>query len=340
MSYATDKESLPFSEQHYFLSYDHFAIHEEMLKDRVRTLSYRQAIFQNASLFKDKVVLDVGCGTGILSMFAARAGAKHVIAVDMSNIIEMAEKVVNLNGLGDKITLLRGKLEDVEMPYPEVDIIISEWMGYFLLYESMLDTVLIARDRYLKKGGLIFPDKSSMYIAGIEDGAYKDEKIGFWNDVYGFDYSPFIPVIMAEPLVDCVESQAVNTTIAKMVEIDLNTVTIEELAFYKKFTLKATRSDEVHALVAWFDIVFPCDKPENQVVFSTGPYHRQTHWKQTVFYLDDVLNVNKDEEIVCLLASRPNKENPRDLDIEIEWSHSADGDSLRAKSGKRNYFLR
>ena len=56
-------------------------IHEEMLKDSVRTGSYRNAIINNPHLFKDKVVLDVGCGTGILSMFAAKAGAKHVVGV-------------------------------------------------------------------------------------------------------------------------------------------------------------------------------------------------------------------------------------------------------------------
>lgn len=150
-----------------------------MLKDEVRTKSYRDSIYQNRHIFKDKVVLDVGCGTGILSMFAAKAGAKHVIGVDMSTIIEKAKEIVAVNGLSDKITLLQGKMEEVEMPFPEVDIIISEWMGYFLLYESMMDTVLYARDRYLKKGsGLIFPDKATLFVAGIEDGEYKEEKIG------------------------------------------------------------------------------------------------------------------------------------------------------------------
>jgi len=136
------------------------------------------AIVQNKHLFKDKIVLDVGCGTGILSMFAAKAGAKHVIGVDMSTIVFKAREIIEVNGLSDKITLLQGKMEEVELPYPKVDIIISEWMGYFLLYESMLDTVLYARDRYLNEGGLIFPDKATIFVAGIEDGDYKDEKIG------------------------------------------------------------------------------------------------------------------------------------------------------------------
>ena len=58
-----------------------------------------------------------------------------------------------------------------------MDIIISEWMGYFLLYESMLDTVLYARDKWLVEGGLMLPDKSVLYICAIEDADYKAEKI-------------------------------------------------------------------------------------------------------------------------------------------------------------------
>lgn len=96
----------------------------------------------------------------------------------MSTIIEKAKEIVEVNGMSDKITLLQGKMEDVELPFPKVDIIISEWMGYFLLYESMLDTVLYARDKYLAPNGLIFPDKATIFMAGIEDGEYKDEKIG------------------------------------------------------------------------------------------------------------------------------------------------------------------
>ena len=111
------------------------------------------------------------------------AGAKHVVGVDMSTIIEKAREIVEVNGMSDKITLLQGKMEQVEMPFPKVDIIISEWMGYFLLYESMLDTVLYARDHYLSPSGLIFPDKATIHMAAIEDGEYKDEKIGCRSQV-------------------------------------------------------------------------------------------------------------------------------------------------------------
>merc|ERR1712024_140035 len=78
------------SKDYYFDSYAHFGIHEEMLKDEVRTLTYRNSMINNKHLFKDKVVLDVGCGTGILCMFAKKAGAKHVYGIDMSSIIDHA----------------------------------------------------------------------------------------------------------------------------------------------------------------------------------------------------------------------------------------------------------
>ena len=84
------------SRDYYFDSYSRFGIHEEMLKDEVRTVTYRNAILHNKHLFKGKVVLDVGCGTGILSMFAAKAGAAKVIGVDMSSIVEYARTIVKV----------------------------------------------------------------------------------------------------------------------------------------------------------------------------------------------------------------------------------------------------
>ena len=119
----------------------------------------------------------MGCGTGILCMFAARAGARKVIGVECSNIIHTARKIVAANGFSDVIELVQGKVEEVELSEPKVDIIISEWMGYALFYESMLDTVLFARDKWLAPGGLIFPDKATLFITLIEDAEYKKTKI-------------------------------------------------------------------------------------------------------------------------------------------------------------------
>ena len=89
-------------------------------------------------------------------------------------------------------------------------------MGYCLLYESMLDTVIHARDKWLKPGGLLFPDKASVYITAIEDREYKEEKINWWDNVYGFDMSAIRNVALYEPLVDVVESKQVVTDSCKL----------------------------------------------------------------------------------------------------------------------------
>ena len=208
-------------------------------------------------------------------MFAAKAGAKKVIGVDMSGIIDHAQVLVKENGFEDKITLIKGKMEEVQLPVEKVDIIISEWMGYCLLYETMLNTVLVARDKYLAPGGLIFPDQATMFIAGIEDGDYKEEKIAFWENVYGFNFKHIQEIALKEPLVDTVNASAVSTTACAYKTLDLYTCKIEDLTFKSNFEVTAQRDDYIHAFIAYFDIKFSaCHVP---IVFGTGPKDRYTH---------------------------------------------------------------
>merc|ERR1719259_293024 len=286
-----------------------------MLKDEVRTLTYRNSMWHNKHLFKGKVVLDVGCGTGILSMFAAKAGAKHVYGVDMSGIVEQATKIVANNGLADSVTIIRGKIEEIQLPVEKVDVIISEWMGYCLFYESMLDTVLYARDKWLAPTGLMFPDKATLYVCAIEDRQYKDDKINWWDDVYGFDMSCIKKVALQEPLVDVVDRNQVVTNSCLLKEIDIQTCTKADIPFQSDFVIQLKRNDYVQALVTFFNIEFThCHK---RVGFSTAPEAPYTHWKQTVFYLQDYLTCKKGEELSGSFKMTPNERNVRDMDFEI-----------------------
>lgn len=195
-----------------------------MLKDTHRTLTYQQAIEGNPADFKDKIVLDIGCGTGILSIFAARAGAKHVYSVDNAEIALHAREIVKQNGLSHKITVFKGKMEEIDFPFKEgeVDIIVSEWMGYYLLYESMLDCVLWARDKYLKKGtGKMLPDRAQLYVAAIEDSEYMGDKANFWRNVYGVDMSVMSKGLWKDPVVDKVEATALMSDSCCILDIDL-----------------------------------------------------------------------------------------------------------------------
>ena len=139
----------------YFESYDNISVHNLMLRDAPRVTKYREAIFASKQLIKDKIVLDVGCGTGILSLFCAQAGARHVYAVEAcKGIYELAKSIVKANRLDDKITLIHSEIEKIdELPVKHVDVIVSEWMGFYLLHESMLASVIYARDRWLDEKG-------------------------------------------------------------------------------------------------------------------------------------------------------------------------------------------
>ena len=301
---------------YYFNSYSHFYIHEEMLKDKVRTTAYQRAIEQNPDNFKDKVVLDIGAGTGILSIFAARSGAKHVYAVENAEIAIFAREIIKRNGLEDKITVLKGKMEEIEVP-EQVDIIISEWMGYFLLYESMLDSVLFARDKYLKKGGKMLPDRAIVYVAAIEDEQYKSNKMGFWKNVYGVDMSCLQNAAMKEPLIDMCEPNMVNTDSCKILDLNLVTMKKEDVEFVTPYTLTVNRDDRVHALVSWFDCKF--EDLDHPVTLSTSPFKPYTHWKNAVFYLDHNLVVKKGDQLKGTIAVRKSKANFRELDIKISY---------------------
>jgi type I protein arginine methyltransferase len=318
---AAVAEKTTANKDYYFDSYSHYGIHMEMLKDYHRTTSYRDAMWRNAYMFKDKVVLDVGCGTGILSMFAARAGARKVIGIDCSSVAVQAKQIVQDNGFGDVITILQGKVEELELE-EKVDIIISEWMGYFLLYESMLNTVLYARDHWGAPGVRILPDHANMYACGITDPQYVDQKFEIWKNVSGLDYSYFKRLSYIEPLIDTVQPDQIITDIIPFFSFDINTVKEEELSFTSTFTLEAQQADMVHAISVHFDTPFYAG--HDPVVLNTSPLVPPTHWRQTVLYLFHPMMMKKGEKANFTMKCVPNPGNPRDLDIALRIDFDGD----------------
>ncbi|KAF5006494.1 hypothetical protein FDECE_7129 [Fusarium decemcellulare] len=331
---------------YYFESYAAHEIHETMLKDAVRTEAYRDFIYNNKHIFKDKVVLDIGCGTGILSMFAAKAGAKQVIAVDKSDIMVKARENIFHNGLSNVITCLRGAIEDVQLPVDQVDIIVSEWMGYCLLYEAMLPSVLYARDKYLKPDGILAPSSATIWIAPVADREYVNEHISFWRDVYGFDMKTMQEGIYEEARIEAMPQSTLCGEPYPFKVLDLHTVKAKDLEFTAKWSSKLNRKVEgVDGFLIWFDNFFttsrndPVPPPEttpetwdkkNQggVAFTTGPSGTVTHWKQGLLIAppEDKPSTKSPTSLSGEITFTAAKDNARALVIKTSWT-SSEGES-------------
>lgn len=309
----------------YFDSYSYNSIHELMIKDTIRTDAYRDFIYDNKQLFAGKTVLDVGCGTGILSMFCARAGAARVVAVDNSDIINKARENIFRNKLDDRITCVRGKIEEVILPVTKVDIIVSEWMGYCLLYESMLDSVIYARDKYLVPGGLMVPSHAVIKIAPLGDSDLRMSHIDFWRDVYGFDMTAMLEKAHEEVLIRTMQAKEMAGDAATVVELDLHTATVADLSFSKPFsTTWKGEFDMLEGFVVWFDTPFSPDSQAKAVDskwlnLSTSPSGEPTHWQQGVLLIEKPGQKLATGESLSGVVTYKKREESRGLDIEVKW---------------------
>jgi len=299
----------------YFKSYAHYSIHLDMLSDKVRTESYRDALLKNAASIKDTRVLDIGCGTGILSMFSAQAGASAVVGVDCSDIIYQAMDIVRENGLADKVQLVKGRLEETKLPFDSFQYIVSEWMGYFLLFEGMLDSVIAARDKYMAPGGSMIPNRTTISLVAIEDEKRYGQLLDFWDDVYGYKMKCMRAPILEEASVEIVPSACMISEPALVLDLDLNTCTVEDTQFNTPFTLNITRDCNLTAIVGYFDTYF--NLPTSQVMFSTGPNATPTHWKQTIFYLPSRLPVKSGQQLACNILCKRMKTDSRALKVAL-----------------------
>lgn len=320
----------------YFSSYGDVKVHELMIKDRPRTMAYKRFTETNKHIFINKTVLDVGAGTGILSLFAASAGARHVYAVEASAMSKACERIIRCNGMEDQVTVIHGNIEDIELPVSKVDIIISEWMGFYLFHEAMLDSVVFARDKWLSADGIMVPSHATLYLTPVNMDTYVSDHFKFWEDVYGYDFSPLQATAMvsalSQPVIECIEITKKISSPQTVIELDLKTASLEDLENIKS-TLSFTvdNSSLIHGFAMWFDVDFkgPLDEENkvitNSVVLSTAPMAPPTHWKQTVIFLPSPFSVDTGEVIICRVnLAQDTTNNKRHYNISLEMVDTDD----------------
>ncbi|MEL6715299.1 MAG: class I SAM-dependent methyltransferase [Planctomycetota bacterium] len=317
------------SDADYFASYADPGVHRLMIQDHARTDAYRRAI---EAVAEGKRVLDVGTGTGILSLFAARAGAAHVDAVDSSGIIDLAREIARDNGLDDKIRFHRGRAEDLDLE-GGYDLVVSEWMGFFGLAELMFESVIDARDRYMKPGGHMLPRRFRLEVAPVDDAhVHTDLGIGLWErPVYGFDFGRILEAEVQTFITaacDLKPASLLGPTI-KVLDLDLDTATADDFFFTSTGTMHVEREGTVHGFGGWFETPLAAG-----VELSCSPFGVQTHWRQSFFPVRPFPVERGDQIQLAMSAKRADVGDDR-LPI-----YFLDGDVLRDGQVVHRFFYR
>lgn len=349
----------------YFSEYGYLYHQMIMLEDMRRTQTYKDAILENDKCFKDKVVLDVGAGTCVLGIFCAKAGAKKVYAVEATDMAYQAKKIVEENGLSDVIEVVRGTMETIELP-EKVDVIVSEWMGHFLFRECMLDTVLFARDKYLKPGGALYPSHASLYLAPATHPRFQerwrqydaDRKrwpkfVKVMKQSHGVDYSSMKQQYEKEQ-----QKHYLKTVVwakcgaknmlgkgARMLRMDLLRVPMGRLMQMDKelfkINMEITKDCVVEGLCGYFDVEFrgsiqnPAPKP---ILLSTTPLKSPTHWGQQLFGLYPKVRAKKGDIIHCAIRIGRQERLARLLKLDVKATHIMKEDEKNKRTAKERVW--
>ncbi len=292
--------------------YNDLDMHSTMLRDRVRCEAFRHALTE--SVKSGDVVLDVGAGTGILSLFAARAGARKVYAVERTKIADFARQLIAVNDAEEQVQIIHGDIESVELP-EQVDLIVSEWMGGNGVDEGFLPAVLVARDRWLKPQGKMLPERVSAWIAPVWDGELEND-LDFWrSQPYEVDLSLIAEATISE-VKYCQHHITGGTLLAQpqqMWTTDVYICSVEEARspFKASLLFSVTRESNFNALATWFHADFGQD-----ISLTNAPDAPKTHWGRFVYPLNRAMKVERGTDLAVKFACEPTV----DSHCQSKWS--------------------
>ncbi|KAJ3300184.1 hypothetical protein HDV03_002369 [Kappamyces sp. JEL0829] len=346
----------------YFGYYSQYVHQQNMLQDSIRTSLYQTAILSNSNqLFLGKTVMDLGAGSGILSYFAVRAGASKVYAVEASGMADKIQKLMDHTGVANvflkgRLEVIKGKIEDIH-DLPKVDTLISEpigtleaskRVGVLLVHERMIESYIVARDRFLKPGGAMVPSMGTIYVAPFSDANLWSQtmaKVRFWEqqDFYGIDFSPLAKdakdEVFGQPIVGGFDARTLLSP-AYAYPVDFRTVTQKEIQdILIPFTWVAQYTGLIHGIGAWFDINL------GGYILSTAPHAEKTHWHQVRMMLKEPLAVNAFETIRGWIRMVANPMRSYDIKAELvignhELSDPSNPSSTDSRKQKDGYSRR
>jgi len=280
-----------------------------MLEDPVRMTAFRNAIFSVVK--KGDIVIDLGSGSGILAIWAAKAGAKKVYAIEETDVADITREMISANGLVDTIEVLKANSQNVTIP-ELADVLIAEIVGHFFFEEGIVEYVADVRDRLLKPNARIIPSGGQIYAAPVELGNNFRE-VSFWKEWEELDLTPFAQKAVNTAYVETIcESQLIGLPI-KLFNLDAST--------WKSCPLNATeiiiinRDGMIDAVAGWFTLDLGAG-----VLLKTSPLDVLTHWKQCIFPLAKPYQVQNGDMLKFSISIEPFEAGSR-----WDWSLESQG---------------
>lgn len=271
--------------------------HHAMLRDYVRLAAYRRAIERSVS--PDTIAMDLGCGSGILSFFAAKAGAKMIYAIERRpDIILLAQELAKTNGLAEQIEFIEGSSSQIteERFDPKADLLISEILGNGILEENVLEFTIDARRRFLKPEAKLIPYKLDIYFFAFDSGMIlnRGEEVRELNDLYGLDFSLLGKILVkkSSTRMDRYNPMAYTTMSEPVLVKSLDFYTLEDSAFAHPFELVALEDGQVTSFCGYFKAHL-----DEDTILTNSPWAPATHWTQLVYTLATPYPVKKGDRI-------------------------------------------
>ncbi|NKB87617.1 MAG: methyltransferase domain-containing protein [Acidobacteria bacterium] len=269
------------------MSYANLQGQRSMALDATRNPVYERAL--KACVNTDSAVLDLGAGIGIFGLLALKHGARQVYAVEPQAIGTLAHEIAAANGWGDRLKVLHGRIEEIELP-EKVDVIVSAMTGNLLFNEDLLPTLFNARDRFLKPDGMMVPSAAAIDAVLVQSPKIADRQLESWARPHlGIDMSAprryaANSIAFREPSLR--DAEALGEP-AELFRMDLTSASYEKLD--ATVELAVAESGRANGVGAWLRMEL------GDEWLSTGPFDPKVHWSPAWIPLDPPLDVERGE---------------------------------------------
>ena len=280
--------------------------HRSLIADVGRLAAFERAL---AKVIRkgETVVADIGTGSGVLAMIAAKLGARKVIAYEFAEIGALAERLVKLNKLRN-IELVPMRSTEIIEPQ-RVDVVITETLGNYALEEFMVETMNDAAARHLKPGGVLIPGALEQMVAPVIGARCRDELVAWEQIGRGLDFGPASVMSLNNAYVR-------KFPRAELLDGGRTAVTWDRLDFHvrNRFARKGTgewpirEAVTVHGLAVWWSAELVPG-----VVLSTSPLAAPTHWEQLFLPALEPIALKAGETLVANVRSHSSEEGGTDL---------------------------